>query len=173
MKTFDEIYANMRWNTDFNSMHIRELIKPCLDTEMTPQEIGDYVIKEVNVIDKVSLDHIRSCIESTVDSYRAQHEEVKDASRVLNSIYNRILSIKKDVSNTIFFGLDKVDYTDSELEALNRLNQALNEFELLLFYKVPPCRHKCQICPINGKRGCKIENNPIRAREWGIEWVNV
>ena len=173
MRTFDEIFDKMSWNTNFNIKQIKALVKNYLDRNYTPQEIGRYAVEEVNRIDEVSLNHIQSCIEQAVRIYQSQFEVTKNATDVLNNIYQRILSIKKNVSNTLFFGLDKVDYNDHELEALNKLNQALNEFEFNLQDKIPACKRNCARCKVNGKRGCKFENNPVRAREWGIDWVNV
>ena len=173
MRTFDEIWGNVRWGISFNSVQVRELVKRCLETDMTPEQIGEYARREINLIDKASLDFIQEDIENCVRQYRNQNKVVKNATMVLHFIYDRLMSIKRDISNALCFGLDKVDYTDSELEALNKLNQALGEFNISLKSKVPPCRHNCSECPVHGKRGCKIENNPVRAREWGIGWFDV
>lgn len=171
MRSFDYWYGNISCNIQFNSSEVRETLRRFIDLDLSVDQILKEVMPIVNLTRNEDLNYVRKYLESVISCYRNERKAAKDVTEILRSLNDYLQVIKRDVSNTLLFGLDKADYSNEEIEELNELLRSVKHFRdsFDLRYKYECIKEGgCENCVSYGLKGCKIKNHENRARLWGI-----
>lgn len=134
------------------------------------EQIPEKVISDLNIIG--SKDEYRELTKSIVRQYVVKKKVITSINprKIIKAINEIINEVKRDLSNTAYFGLDKIRYSYEEIDILKDLYVALCNVREKFNprKKLPECNNDCENCIVNGRAGCKIMNNPTRAINWGI-----
>lgn len=171
MRSLDYLFNNRIWNVNFNKGEVKKALSRYIDLDLSADQILDQVMPVVDTSHPSNLDYIKRDLKDIITCYQYDRKVFRDASEILRILNDSLQTVKRDVSNTLYFGLDKADYSESEIKALNEFQKAVNNFSERINLKnkfecLPTI--DCKNCLSYGRNGCKVKNNEARARQWGL-----